>query len=69
MDGIYYKCHPDDKKFCNNFLNESNSHKNDKYFETALEKWNEFHEISDIYNHINDNSFQIFHKNNEIVMR
>ena len=50
------------KKFCNNFLNESNSHKNDKYLETALEKWNEFHEISDIYNDINDNSFQIFHK-------
>ena len=30
-------------------------------YETFLEPWNEFH--------INDNSFQIFHRNNKTVMR
>ena len=55
MDGNFYKHHPDDIKLCNNFLNESNSHKNDKYLETFLEPRNEFHEISDMHNDINDN--------------
>ena len=44
-DGSYYKRHPDDIKLCNNFLNKSNSHKNDKCLETFLEPWNEFHGI------------------------
>ena len=48
------------------------SRKNNDYrknlVETILGPWNEFNEISEMYNDMNVNSFQFFHKDKEAVI-